>query len=85
MYDCMVNDNNNSIDKPVKYFDYPECKSWNVEEKEKISKRVEKYEKLVDANEGFFLQRQSAIIALKKAKKAEEALNNIYDVGVCGK
>ena len=55
------------------------------EETEMIEKRVEKYQKLVEANEGSFLQKQIAMIALNKAKKAEAALQKIYFEGVCGK
>jgi len=83
MYECILI-NEISKDKN-KYFDYPKWKSWSDEEKEKIKKRIEKYEKLVEANEGFFLERQSAKIALKKAKKAKEAFYDIYNDGMCGK
>jgi hypothetical protein len=83
MYECIFN-NDITTDKN-KYFDYPKCKSWSDEEKEKIEKRINKYEKLVEANEGSFLERQSAKIGLKKANKAKEALDNIYSAGMCGK
>jgi hypothetical protein len=79
MYECIFNDRDN------KYFDYPKCKSWQVEERENIKKRIDKYEKLVEANEGNFLEKLSAKIGLKKARKAKEALDKIYFFGgLCG-
>jgi hypothetical protein len=83
MYECILI-NEISKDKN-KYFDYPKCKSWSDEEKEKIKRRIDKYEKLVEANEGSFLERQSAKIGLKKAKKAKDDFDNIYSAGMCGK
>jgi hypothetical protein len=84
MYECIFTNDDTTKDKK-KYFDYPKCKLWSDEEKEKIEKRIEKYEKLVEANKGSFLERQSAKIGLKKANKAKEAFDNIYSSGMCGK
>jgi hypothetical protein len=67
------------------YVNYPQCKSWNSEERKRIDERVRESQKVVDLKAGSTFEQKVAEIELEKAKESLKNMIFLDEQGPCGR